>query len=333
MISIRKYLYADGRRVAAAAAPDAVFGLYASLFDQVGRHVLTGGPFAALQAQWREAESALRPDLAAQAAETLDGATEGILAGYEALRQEGATSNAVEMRHILGMLDQALAALAGGSDRSQDHLQKIQESLRRASTLSNVVAMRASLAETIRYAEDATVKEEETAKKENAALVERAAEARSLLGRAFRGLAGRHEGVQKIREAWTAAPPEQALYLVAFLVDRLPVIVSRYGAGVAEELLLRLIKERLQPVAAESAAYRWTSASLVGVFYRRRDLTQLREEMIRLNRTPLVHPVALGGRTAVLTLSPSHLVAEGEGDDPEVLIAEADRFTGSHGPD
>jgi carotenoid cleavage dioxygenase-like enzyme len=73
--------------------------------------------------------------------------------------------------------------------------------------------------------------------------------------------------------------------------------------------------------------FRWTASSLVAVFSRPRDAEKVRKEVADLNKTPLVHKIVLSGRTAVLTISPSHMVAEGSGSAPDLLVEQVDRFT------
>jgi hypothetical protein len=93
-------------------------------------------------------------------------------------------------------------------------------------------------------------------------------------------------------------------------------------------MIFRLIRERVQPLVCAGDTYRWTPSSLVAVFQREVPLDELRREVATLNRTPVVHRVSLGNRTAVLTMAPSHLVAEGAPGSAEKLIQQVDRFTG-----
>src|ERR1035438_10863781 len=122
---------------------------------------------------------------------------------------------------------------------------------------------------------------------------------REFLGSTRLELAGRPEGVIRIAESLESVAPGEGLYLVAFLLDRLQSFIQRYGPAVAEEVVFRLIKERLQPVAAGNPTFRWTASSLVAVFSRARDLAALRSKVSDLNSTPLVHRIVVGNRTAV----------------------------------
>jgi hypothetical protein len=135
--------------------------------------------------------------------------------------------------------------------------------------------------------------------------------------------------VTRISDSLKGVITGEALYVVAYLCDRLNAITQRYGPGVTDELISLLVEQRLKPVMPENAMYQWTSSSLVAVFTRPRDEDKLRKEVVNLNRTPLVHKLALGGRTAVLTLAPSHLVLEGISGSPSRLIEQVDKFTGA----
>src|SRR5262245_47370592 len=68
----------------------------------------------------------------------------------------------------------------------------------------------------------------------------------------------------------------------------------------------------MRPLAPAGAVFRWTSSSVVTAFDSFKELTDVLSAVTELNRTPLVHRISLGGRTAVLTISPSRFIAEGE---------------------
>jgi hypothetical protein len=140
--------------------------------------------------------------------------------------------------------------------------------------------------------------------------------------------AGRPEGVARITESLKTLPVGEGFYLVALMLDRMQAFIQRYGLPVAEELVFRVIKERLQPIVTGETTFRWTSSSLVAIFRGQMELGDLRAQVKEMNSLPLVHKIALGSRTAVLTIKPSHLVAEGLPGSADRLIELVDRFTG-----
>jgi hypothetical protein len=334
VISIRRYLNTEQRNQAAGPEPDShspaeLCALLAGVLECISQFVLTGEANEAPRSRLLEVKEALRPDLkpeeAARAAESVS----SILAAHHAFSQRAGVAQLVEAQHIFGMLNQALVVLADGNDQGFSRLFKIQESLQRTAKMRDMPSLKASLAETVQFIETESANARETAARELGRFETEVASGRAFLGATPLELAGRPEGVTEIAESLKSLIPGEALYLLAYLCDRLSAVTQRYGPGVTDELISHLIRERLKPVMPENTMYRWTPSSLVAVFSRPRDAEKLRSEVAKLNRTPLVHKMTLGGRTAVLTLSPSHLVAEGLSGPPAALIEQVDRFTRS----
>lgn len=331
MISIRKYLNQGNGKVgepAVAGPRDVLEGLLCDVLDGLGQYVLTGADRGPQRLEVSTIKESVRPGLAAEDAAQAAQTISRILARNHETVDRNATSLTVEMQHIFAMLNQALIVLAEGRDRSVSRLNKVQDALSRASMIQDIVALKSSLADTIRFVQAESAEAHESAAQELARFETEVSRTRELLGSARTELAGRPEGIAGIAESLKLVAPGEALYVVAFLLERLAAVSQRHGAAVADELVFRMIKERLQPVAPSDLVYRWTPSSLVVAVRRPRDLPALRAEVAALNGKPLVHRIALGNRTAVLTVSPSHLVAEGASDSPAPLIEQVDRFTG-----
>ena len=339
MISIRKYLNQQtASRPGEAAsqqtqtdAADILCVLASTLLEYIGVYVLSAesasGPLAKIGQLRESLHSQLQP---AEASEIQE-AVRHILADHNSSTQDAATRTAVEMRHLAGILNQAVTLVASGGERANSGLQKIQDALLRTSKSQDLTTLRASLAETIRLAGDESVRQQNESARELAAIQTNIVEARQLVAQnPNQRLRGRPEGVRNISEGLQSVLPDHALYVAAFAFDNLNAMVHRYGPDAVEDVIFRLIRERIQPLAPANSAFRWTPQSLVGVFQRPRDLARLRGEASVLNRSPLVHRISLGNRVAVLTVNPSHLIAEGQSGLPEALIEEVDRFTGGH---
>jgi hypothetical protein len=333
MISIRKYLYSDSAKTSQAVAVDsestqALYGFASDVLKCIDQHVLSGEQCAPLRSQLIQLRDGLRLDWTTEEASQAAEAVGRTLAQQKAATQQSAVSQAIEMQHIFAMLNQALIVLAGGNDRSIARLNRIQESVQQACQIEDMVALKFSLSDTVRFVKAEAAHTQESSTQELARFEQEVNKTREFLSSTRLELAGRPEGVIRIAESLESVAPGEGLYLVAFLLDRLQSFIQRYGPAVAEEVVFRLIKERLQPVAAGNPTFRWTASSLVAVFSRPRDLAALRSKVSDLNSTPLVHRIVVGNRTAVLTIKPSHLVAEGVPGSPNLLIEQVDRFTG-----
>jgi hypothetical protein len=332
MISIRKFLNADQRNEAAEPEPvsqvsEDLCRLSSRILASVNQFVLTGDSNAALRSRLIQVKDALRPDVGADEASLAAESVSSILAAHHASSQRAVAEQLVEAQHIFAMLNQALVVLSEGSDRDVSRLGAIQELLQRTGTMRDMASLKASLSNAVQFVKAESAKAREQAAQELGKFEIEVTNAREFLGGARLELAGRPEGVSEISDSLKSLETGEAVYLVAYLCDRLNAIVQRYGPGVADELLSRLIRERLKPVMLGNTMYRWTPSSLVAVFRRPRDADKLRNEVAELNRTPLVHKMALSGRTAVLNISPSHLIAEGVSNDPALLIKQVDIFT------
>ncbi len=302
-----------------------------AILGHINQYVLTGEASQPLRSQLLQVRDALRPDLRAEEASAASQTVSAILSAHQASSQQAAVHQLMEAQNIFALLNQALVVFAEGNDRDVSRLAAIQESLQRTSRMRDMSSMKASLADAVQFIKAETAEARELAAKELGQFETEVTRARDFFAGTRLELAGRPEGVAEIANSLKALVSGDALYLVAYLCDRLAAVTQRYGPGVADELISRLIKERLKPVMPGNTMYRWTPYSLVAVFSRPRNAEKVRKEVTELNRTPLVHKIAIGGRTAVLTISPSHLVAEGVSGSPAALVEQVDRFTQSGG--
>lgn len=330
MITLHKYLYGRDQNVVGGADrqfTESLLLLSSGLLDSIGETVLKGEAYEELRAGISDLKTQLAGEFRPEAAEDIRDSARRILSKYAAMRLQNVASNAVEMQHVLGMLQQALMVLAGGNERSLSRLQQIQQSLQRTCQMQDMQALKACLADTMRFIRDESQREQERAAGERADLEAELGRVRESAGSSRAVLPGRPEGVRHVASELKLVPPQNALYMLAFRFERLQAIIQRYGPEAADELVFRLLRERVTPMAGSGISFRWTLSSLVAVFQRARNLVEVINEAAALNRQPLVCRMPLGNRTAVLTVNPSHLVAEGDPASPDTVIAEVDGFT------
>jgi hypothetical protein len=331
MISIRKYLHQRGEPKVSGPTSDRCepgCRFSASLLDSINAFTLAGDACKALRGQVELVRDSLRPDWTPEQYGEAEVSVTRILNEYAASTRRAATNQAGEMQHIFAMLNQALIVLAEGRDQSVSRLSQIQQRLVQTSRIQDIVAMKASLTDTVEFVKEESVRAHTAASQELEGFQANVSEAREFLGNAACDFAGRPEAVARIVEELRNPAAAEALHMVAYSFDRLKAATKRYGPDVASELIFRLIRERVQPLVGAGDTYRWTASSLVAIFQRKVALDDLRKEVAALNRSPVVHRVSLGNRTAVLTIAPSHLVAEGSSGSAEKLIEQVDRFTG-----
>jgi hypothetical protein len=329
MISIFDRRYRSDKKTSAEANEDPsamILHLSTGLLESINRNVLVGDGFAALRKQVDEVKDSLLQAESIEQITQAEPAISAVLAKYRADTQQAAVAQAIEVQHIFAMLNHALIVVSEGSDRSVTRLSEIQLSLQQTSKIRDIVALKTALADTVNFVEKEAAESRKVVTEELARLQIEVGKAREYIGSSRTKLAGRTEAVARIGEALPILTEGHALYALAYVCGRLSGITQRYGAEVTEELVFRVIRERLEPVARAASLFRWTSSGLVAVFERQRDLTAVEMEVTALNRAPVVHRVALGNRTAVLTMSPSRLVLEGSPGSAAVLVDRLDKF-------
>ncbi len=306
--------------------PD-MFALYGDLLDHLAACILSGDSSTDLRSKLQQARGQLVPDIPDSEARRVDGTIRALLTRHSARVQENTQRSALELQHIVGVLNQALSVVAGGGERVVSRLQKIQGALQRASGMQDMAGLRASLSDAVHMVEEEARKEQETAARDLATFGTEVARVRGLVqGNATSGLPGRPAGIDAINEALAGGAGEGIL-VAAFVFAQLQMIVQRYGPDVVDDLFFQLIRERIQPLVPSSIAFRWTPFSLVALVRGGADIEKIKESMLAANRAPLVHKVSLGNRTAVLKVGLSHLLLDDHGRPPAAMVTELDAFT------
>jgi hypothetical protein len=331
MISLHKYIYGMSDRPddVQPAAAEALLLLTAGLMESIAEQVLNGKEHSQLRSEFDTLRAQLGPALQGEAAAVMRASAEHVLRQYATAVRQDATNRTIEMQHILEVLNQTLTGVASGSERSMSRLHKIQGSLQRASVMHDMTSLKSCLAETMQFIRTEAHREQEVSTRQMADLETELGAAREVANRFRPTLPGRPEGVRYICEELKAVPPQLSVCVLAYRFERLHALTQRYGADASEELLFRMIRERVQPLAPSGVSFRWSPSSLVAVFQHDRTLPEVVARAAALNRTPLVYRLPLGNRTATLTVHPSHLVAEASPGSAKSLIAEADAFTGA----
>jgi hypothetical protein len=334
MISIARFMRGNGSAEPGSAELDSkceagspVASLCACVLEYVGIYVFSG-EFSRFRPQLEETKHVLAAEIGETEAARVAESVRAMLSEYSQTAQETLQKSAIEMQQMVGVLGNALAVLSGGSERSVSRLQRIQDTLRRTSTIQDVSALKASLRDVVQFIGEESSREQRALLGEKAGLETHVVHFRELLaGNPNRKLKGRGEGIRAISDSLAAPAPGKTVCVMAYVFDRLTAIVNRYGPDAVDDLFLQLIRERLQPVAPANTAFRWSPSGIVGIARMAPDLDGLKAEMARLNRAPLVCQIALGGRTAVLKVGLSHLVMEAREPSLDQMIGEIDRFT------
>lgn len=327
MITLRKYLYAAAQKRAEKSEPGSIESLFrfsSTLLDAIHSEVLVGDGCDSFRSQLIDLRDSLRPDWRPDEESAAESTAKRVLSEYRTSVQQSAAHQAIEIQQIFATLNQALIVMSEGKDRTVSRLNTIQDSLRQASMIDDIVALKSALTATVEFIKREAAHAHEVAAQEIGQFSTQLSQAREFVGNTQTKLPGRAEGIKLIAEF--LGNQGDATFLLGYRCDRLQAVAERYGPPIAEELVFHMIKERVRPITPQGAVFRWTSSSTVTVFRSATELTKLRSQVTELNRTPLMHRICLGGRTAVLTMDSSRLIAQGIPGEAGNLVKQTDRF-------
>src|SRR5580704_1688626 len=147
MISIKKYLNQHGSNSSGppASSPvhqDILCSLCSILLDYIGKYVLSGESGSDVRARISELREAVSPELLPAESLKIQEAVRHILINHDSSIRDTATRTAVEMRHLAGILNQAVSLVAEGDERSISGLKKIQAALLQTSRIPDLVTLK-----------------------------------------------------------------------------------------------------------------------------------------------------------------------------------------------
>jgi hypothetical protein len=160
MVSLRKYLdlksepalhHAESGNSSTANSAQArlLSTLCSAILDQIEAHIIPSETGADLRDAFARGRARVEENISPENIRLLQQALEAALASHVSHGKALAQRIAAETQQMVGVLNDALVALSGGSERSVARLQHIQESLNHTSRIRDPEGLRASLAEAL----------------------------------------------------------------------------------------------------------------------------------------------------------------------------------------
>ena len=351
MVSLRKYLDLKSapalvavERENSSANISVQAGLFSTLcseiLDQIETHILPGekgppnergcspGETSDLRRDFAEGRAHVEQNISLENIRLLQKTVEAAFAGHASGEKALAQRIAAETQQMVGVLNDALVALSGGSERSVARLQHIQESLQHTSRIRDPEGLRASLAEAMVLIREESAREKEQSARDLAAFESQVVQVRKKLSEnPARRLRGRAEAVRVISDVILTMKPESKTYTVAFLLANVEATTHRYGPESVDELFFQVLRERVQPLGFSSTSWRWSPGCIVAMLEGPSDIQVLQAKLAELSRGPFVYRMTLGNRTAVLKAGLSHMILALTASSFSNVVAEIDRFS------
>lgn len=321
LISIRRYLdqFSPAREEGSGSSLHA--GACAVMVNEVDTKLLAENGYAVLRPQWGNLTAMLDllevPDDLAR----FHAHVSVVLAERQRLESDRQLEQGRDVRHMLGVLNEALLSLSAGNEGSVDRLRRVETALQRTSQLNDLVAMKSSLTETMRMVREAT----EQTKTEGAGTLQRLdaelQKARTASQR-LPGLPGRAEAIRSLEAA--SLPGAPASLAFACQLERLRIIRSRYGAPIADDLLAAFALKSAPQEGDQ--AYLWADDAVVIVQRTSETVQERRDELEELYARPFEHKVMTGGRVALLSVPVRWLCTSAAEAGPTGMTNEFDQF-------
>jgi GGDEF domain-containing protein len=235
----------------------------------------------------------------------------------------------IELHNMVGMLTDTVSHIAASGSSSVSKLQNIEKQIERASMIEDIQKLKQQLGSCLE-----SIREEAKSRKDDSAAlvarisqeIERSRENRAALGLPAldpTGLPDRSELVEAIRSCLQERAP---FHLAVLVLERCRAVMTRYGAGIVDEMRLQLSEHVAKQLGEQDRIYRWGSTSFVVLIRKDAPRDVIRVEIARIAGSRLERTFQVGGRTVMLPISIAWSVFAPQTSDTHSLLEQIDKF-------
>jgi hypothetical protein len=271
MISIRRYLDLYRRPRSAPDDPVAPAGLISPdfqaslaqlatvLVSEIGAEADGGpediiGPFSA---SMRDIQQRLETAESPEDLEALSAELPSVLRELRDAKRKIEQEHTEEVQKMVAMLQQTIEALSRGNGRSVSRLRRIETQIRSASQISEIVALRERLRACIDEIRDEAAAEQREFAKSKSQLERDFLVVQESAALARGGIPGRSQAERRIADASATGS------LMLVLLERLPAIKARYGAGVSERYFSGFLSQLSGRLPSPKKIFRWNEQAVL----------------------------------------------------------------------
>jgi GGDEF domain-containing protein len=216
----------------------------------------------------------------------------------------------VELQNMVAMLTQTVIAVGTNSETSVAGLHDIERALERTRMVEDIHAVKAQLGECLKSVRVEAVRQKADGRAALESIQQELAQSVERIGGLalgpkrdpITGLPGKLEAGQGLRDALVSPAPK---FLLLAVVNRLPVVIARYGSAVGDQVLAVAAEHFRAALLTEDELYRWDGPVLLGVMSRAAAIDSVREEVGRFAGKKLEKSFAIGSRSVSLPISTS----------------------------
>lgn len=247
------------------------------------------------------------------------------------LRMQGA-----ELYHMIAMLTRTVETLGSGSHQSVGRLREIEGKIEKTSGIEDVRVLKARLGDCLESIRNETTRQKEDSARAVANLQREIQSSQVRISAAgagpvldpTTGLPARAAAAAALAE-WIASPNPP--YAALFIVDRIPLLNSRFGYDVGDRVMKAYLEELRNHLAPGDQIFRWSGPAFLALLNRPDRIEKVREHLRYALPGKIERNFELLNRSVLLSISVTWalfaLTTPLEG-----LIEQLDSFLGSQNP-
>jgi GGDEF domain-containing protein len=241
----------------------------------------------------------------------------------------------LEYQHMVTMLTETIAATTHASDRTIARLTDIEKKLERTSVIEDVRVLRMQLAECLQSIREEIRSQhaEAGARHEHVTFPNSGPEAAAAPmpppeNDPVTDLPGLTVALAELEDS---AKREGCWYVVAVVANRLPSINSRFGYGVGDRILRKIVDQVKSGLSADDHLFRWNGPGFIALVLRTASQAEIHKEVGRIIGTHREEVIVIGNRSVLLPISASWAVFP-VNTPSRIMREQIDRFITSHAP-
>lgn len=212
--------------------------------------------------------------------------------------------NSSEFQSMVKMLTSTVSAITEAGETGVRQLREIEKQVAAVTQIDDVRLIRSRLSECLNGIQVETERQRtvaiHTAKELTRGLESTTAGASTLDTDRVTGLPSRKSAEEALARACQAETPAHVL---AFVVNRIQILNTRFGFEVGDEILryfAGFMKSRLQPT---DVLFRWSGPIMIAILFRQESLTRVRNEISQNMEARYQHTIQTATRTVLLPIS------------------------------
>lgn len=304
MISLRKLWSAEP-----ASADDALLRVVRLLLQGIALHAVEGdrNDHEKFRSDMQAMIDSLEHDPSPAVLLMTTGSALKTLEDYNQRTSRYVRLQGAELQNMIGMLTQTVSALGAGSERSVTRLKEIETQLEKARVIEDVRMLKLRMEDCLGGIREEAQRQKTDSSQTLQGITEEIIKSRERMRVAtvpapdpVTGLPTRVDAEIALNKA---ASGSQTAYAVAFAVDRVGVINTRFGYAVGDKVLKIYLDELRARLSANDPVFRWNGPAFVVLLERPDPIERVREQLGFVVPPKLERNLQLPNRSALLPIS------------------------------